>query len=127
MRSSTIISAIVAFAPAALAVSSATITSMVPMMTPTAPPVTMAWNDAPTATSDSMPMKSGMSMESGMPMESGMMMSMKTMSSGMMMPTGDAMAAMEGMAGMSGNKTSNAGSLEIGSGMMMMLAVLGML
>ncbi|KAG9195162.1 hypothetical protein G6011_00282 [Alternaria panax] len=128
MRYSTIISAAVAFAPAALAQSSsATITSMVPMMSPSAPPVTMAWNNEPSSTEKSALASKASSMNSamqsamsasrsmGMQMESGM-----TMSDGMVMATGSAQAAM-------GNFTGNAGKIEVGGGVAMMAAILAML
>ncbi|CAN9354062.1 unnamed protein product [Alternaria alternata] len=127
MRYSTIISVAVAFAPAALAQSSsATITSMVPMMSPSAPPVTMAWNNEPSATDKSAlaskassmnsAMESAMSsMSMSMQMESGM-----TMSNGMVMATGSAQAAM-------GNLTGSASKMEVGGGVAMMAAILAML
>ncbi|RAR11785.1 hypothetical protein DDE83_004382 [Stemphylium lycopersici] len=102
MRYSTITTAFLALAPVALSQSSSTpITSMVPMMAPSAPPVTMAWNDAPSAT-DSVALTSEASslnsaMQSAvasvsMEMESGM--GMMTMSDGSVMATGSAMAEM---------------------------------
>ncbi|KAH6868687.1 hypothetical protein BKA58DRAFT_387407 [Alternaria rosae] len=127
MRSSMIVGAVAAFAPIALAQSSSAITSMVPMMSPSAPPVTMAWDNKPAPTGEAAlssgasslnsAMKSAMSsMSKGMSMGSGM-----TMSDGMVMPTGSAMAGMS-------NFTGSAGKMEVGSGgVAMMAAILAML
>ena len=139
MRSSMIIGAVAAFAPIVLAQSSSTITSMVPMMSPSAPPVTMAWDNKPAPTGEAAlssgasslnsamksamsSMSKGMSMESGMTMSDGMVMkSGMTMSDGMVMPTGSAMAGMS-------NFTGSAGKMEVGSGgVAMMAAILAML
>ncbi|KAF1828293.1 hypothetical protein BDW02DRAFT_574988 [Decorospora gaudefroyi] len=97
MRSSTIISAMVAFVPLAMAQTSSapseSITSMVPVGSASRDPVTMAWDNSPYATPEptggaaalESSMQSGMSAES-MSMESGM-----TMSDGMPMATGSSL------------------------------------
>ncbi|RAR02063.1 hypothetical protein DDE82_006099 [Stemphylium lycopersici] len=105
MRYSTITTAFLALAPVALSQSSSTpITSMVPMMAPSAPPVTMAWNDAPSATNSAALTSEASSLNSAMQsavasvsmeMESGM--GMMTMSDGSVMATGSAMAEMTHM------------------------------
>lgn len=103
---------------------------MVPIQTPTAPPVTMAWNDEPTASaalaSEASSLNSAMqSAIASLSMEDGM-----TMSDGSVMP----MSAMSGMSGMSGamatgtamdgmNMTGSAGSMKATWGLGMGVAV----
>ncbi|KAH7351382.1 hypothetical protein BKA66DRAFT_475953 [Pyrenochaeta sp. MPI-SDFR-AT-0127] len=114
MHSSTFICAVLGAVAAPLALAqSSSITrsaSMVPVPTPSAPPVTMAWDNEPTASgslaSDASSLNSAMqSAMASMSMEDGM-----TMSDGSVMPA-SAMSGMSGMAtgtGMAGMDMSGA-------------------
>ncbi|CAO2653653.1 Nn.00g030640.m01.CDS01 [Neocucurbitaria sp. VM-36] len=115
MRSTTLFTALIALSPlsfivhAQSSVTSKPTLSMVPMLTPSAPPVTMAWSNEPTAvaalsseaSSLNAAMQSAMaamSMEGDMTMSDGSVMSMSA-TSGMsdMMATGTATASLDSM------------------------------
>jgi hypothetical protein len=135
MRSTSIIGAVLALASTTLAqmdgMTSMT-KSMVPMATPSAPPVTMAWNDEPTKENGSpkaaneTPMASGSKgMDMGMDMGMGGSM---TMSDGTVMATG-AMAEMAGTDSMTGNAVSHGawGGVVVGAFGVGVAVVAGML